>query len=339
MKLKKAQRGGRARRRIVSIALTTCCALTAASCASTDAGSNAGAEGYPSETVTIVVPYSPGGVSDITMRALAKFMEKETGQTFVVENRDGASGSVAMRYAMNQPADGLTLFNIGQGANIITPILEDVDYDRKSMVPVANVAAYPSAMVVSASSDAQTAEDLFEEARQSPGSVDVATAGATTPGQIAVELLGTGPNAVPFKPVPFPGNAPALTALLGDNVEAMQINLDDNVLARAEKGDIKILAVGTPERLDYIEDVPTYKELGFEDNVYSTSPYIVGVKKGTDQELIDKLAPLINKATQDEEFQQAVGERFVTEGDESPQDLLNFINETDAAYGPLLEGM
>lgn len=312
-----------------------CLALTVAACGTGNSGSDSASE-YPSKRVSIVVPYSAGGPSDLTMRALAEFMQKETGETFVVENRDGASGAVAMRYAMQQPADGYTLFNIGQGANIITPILEDVDYDRNSMVPVANVAAFPSALVVGKNSEAQTGEELFDMARADPESISVSTAGATTPGQIAVEQLATGANGVPFQPVPFPGNAEALTALLGENVDALQINITDDILARAEKGDIRILGVGTPERLEYLEDVPTFAELGFEEAIYSTSPYFVGVKEGTDQAIRDELADLMNKATHDDKFRETVGELFVTEGDETPEELTAFINDTYEAYLPIL---
>ncbi|TWE28597.1 tripartite tricarboxylate transporter substrate binding protein [Prauserella muralis] len=323
--------------KVAITALTACAALTAAACASTTASGGGTAE-YPSETVTIVVPYTAGGVSDLTMRALAEFLQKETGQTVLVENREGASGAVAMRYAMNQPADGYTLFNIGQGANVITPIVEDVEYDRHTFTPVANVAAFPSALVVGKDSSARTAEDLFEAARQSPGTVSVATAGATTPGQIAVEQLGTGPKAVPFKPVPFPGNAEALTAVLGGNVDALQINLTNDLLARADKGEIRLLGVGTPDRLPYLPDVPTFAELGFEDAIYSTSPYLVGVRKGTDKAIVDKLAELINKAPQDEQFRETVGDRFVTKGDETVNELVKYLDDTDAAYRPILEG-
>ncbi|MQA08227.1 MAG: hypothetical protein GEU98_06670 [Pseudonocardiaceae bacterium] len=272
------------------------------------------------------------------MRALADFLQRETGQTFLVENRDGASGAVAMRYTLNQPADGYTLFNIGQGANVITPIVEDVDYDRHAITPVANVAAYPSALVVGKNSPARNAEELFDLARKSPGSVSVGTAGATTPGQIAVEQLGTGPNAVPFKPVPFPGNAEALTAVLGGNVDALEINLTDDLLSRADKGEIQLLGVGTPERLPYLPDVPTFVELGFDKAIYSTSSYLVGVHKDTDQAIIDKLAELINKAPKDPQFRKKIGERFVAKGDESVDELVKYVDDTDAAYRPILKG-
>lgn len=325
------------RRRLGAAGVTLALAVTTmAGCASTGGSANADPDDFPSSKLTIVVPYSPGGPSDLTMRALGEYLERETGQTVVVENREGASGAVAMRYAMTQDADGYTLFNMGQGANIITPLLEDVDYDSTSMQPVANVAAFPSALAVSGDSSFTDAKDLFDEARSNPGDVSVATAGATTPGQIAVELLNSGSNPVPFKPVPFPGNAEALTALLGDNVDALQINLTDEVLARAESGDIKFLAIGTPERLDYLEDVPTYAELGFKNDIYSTSPYIVGVKEGTDPEIKEKLAELMNGAVEDEKFVETVGEKFVTDGADTPEDLEKFIADTSAAYEPII---
>jgi tripartite-type tricarboxylate transporter receptor subunit TctC len=313
-------------------------AAVATGCADTGSAVDSGANEFPSDKFTIVVPYSPGGPSDLTMRALGDYLERETGETVVVENRDGASGAVAMRYAMSQPADGYTLFNMGQGANIITPLLEDVDYDKDSMEPVANVAAFPSALVVGGDSPFKDAEALFDEARANPGDVSVATAGATTPGQMAVELLNTGPDPVPFKPVPFVGNAEALTALLGGNVDALQINLTDDVLARAERGDIRFLAVGTPERLDYLADVPTYAELGFEDDIYSTSPYIVGVKEGTDPEIKEELAELINGAVDDQKFVETIGELFVTDGEDTPEELDAFIDDTYAAYEPIIGG-
>jgi tripartite-type tricarboxylate transporter receptor subunit TctC len=310
----------------------------ATGCADTSGSASGAADEFPSDTFTIVVPYSPGGPSDLTMRALGDYLERETGQTVVVENRDGASGAAAMRYAMSQEADGYTLFNMGQGANIITPLLEDVDYDKDSMEPVANVAANPSGLVVAGDSPFKDAEALFDEARANPGDVSVATAGATTPGQIAVELLNTGSDPVPFKPVPFVGNTEALTALLGGNVDALQINLTDDVLARAESGDIRFVAVGTPERLNYLSDVPTYAELGFEDDIYSTSPFIVGVKEGTDPQIKEKLADLINGAVEDEQFIDTVGKLFVTDGKDSPEELDAFIDDTYAAYEPIIGG-
>lgn len=319
-------------------AVLAAAALIAAGCgADGGAGTGGDPQTWPSEDMTLYVPYAPGGPTDNAARATGERLGRELGVNVVVENRPGGSGSIGMQAMINEGNDGHALSFIAVPATATNPLQMDVGYDNDDYTPVAAVIEIPSLLAVPTSSPHTDAGAFFDAARQSPGSLTIGVPGSTTSQAMEITRLAD-LHDVALTPIPFDGNAEMTTALLGANVDAVLINASQDVIENVEAGQFVPLAQSGPERVDYLADVPTLAESGFPELTASVSLFGLAVPAGVDDAIVARLEEVVREALEDPEFVQRVDERYVPQQFVGRADFEQRIAEIVQTYGPILQG-
>ncbi|WNV77525.1 tripartite tricarboxylate transporter substrate binding protein [Geodermatophilus sp. DSM 44513] len=306
--------------------LVTAAALTG--CAQ-DSATVAAAE-YPSEEIRLIVPYAAGGPTDIAARALGAHLEGELGQPVVVENLPGASGATAYVELVGAQPDGHTLSMTALPTAVLNYLTNDVGYTREDLQPVGVVTRVPSGIVVPADSPYPDLEALFAAARTDPQAVSVGTPGATNTHAAETRRI-TELYDVPLTVVPFDGNAEVQTALLGGNVTAGFMNLSQDVLPAVEGGQLRVLAVGTEEPLDYV-DAPTFVEAGYPELTQSTTTFGLIAPAGTPEEVVTTLEDALRSAAEDAAVVEALDARYVPEEFLGSAELADLFTETEETF-------
>lgn len=229
-------------------------ALLSAACLAPSAAS---AQAYPSQPVKLIVPYGPGGNSDIVARLFGQKLSERLGQPVVMDNRGGAAGTLGVRIAAKSPNDGYTLVVGDLGSMAIGPIANpEVGYDaRKDFAPISLIAAVSIVVTVNPKSPIGSMADLISRARAQPGKLTYGTGGIGGPGHLAFELLQS-MTGIDVLHVPFKGGAQAVTGLLGEQVDLV---IDGTAVGQVKAGRLKPIAVTGP-RLAALPDVPAIGE-------------------------------------------------------------------------------
>lgn len=281
---------------------------TAASTADTAASEAAAATGdYPTKGVTIVCPYGAGGGTDLALRILAECAEEEFGQTFTVVNQTGGSGSVGLTETLAAAHDGYTLgfYSIDLvNLRLLDLAPENINVDAFDAVCTIN--GEPEAIIVPADSKWETIEDFLQDAKDNPGTIQLANAGMGNIwhlGAIGVELqTGASFNHIPYDA----GTSESLPALLGGHVDAVVCSVAE-AASNIEAGELKALAVFGNERLAGYPDVPTMKELGYD--VVVVAMRAIGVASDVPddikQAIKDGFAKVVNSDSAKEKCEQA----------------------------------
>jgi tripartite-type tricarboxylate transporter receptor subunit TctC len=222
----------------------------------------ANADDYPTHPLRLVVPFPAGGPTDIVARPLAQFLSDGLKQQVIVDNRGGAGGSIGADLVAKSPPDGYTLLMGTVGTNAINATLyRKLSYDpAKDFTPVALVAAAPVALVVHPSLGVHTIAEFVARAKAQPGTITFGTAGNGTPGHLTGEMFraATGTD---LKHVPYRGSAPAVSDLIGGQINAMFDPLQ-SVLPYVQSGKLVLLGVSSATRSPAVPDAPTFAEAG-----------------------------------------------------------------------------
>jgi tripartite-type tricarboxylate transporter receptor subunit TctC len=214
-----------------------------------------------SKTIKIVVPYAPGGTADIVARIMADQVGRSGGPAMVVENRPGAGGAVGTEMVARASPDGSTLLVVSTPF-LIDPLLRALNYDPlASFAPICNLVSAPTVIVVNGASSYRTLNDLLNDARAKPGQITMASIGPASSFQLGFEMLKRAAQ-VDMTFVPYPGNAPALNAVLGQQVTSM-FGTYSNVSEYLKAGKLRALAVGNRTRAQPLPEIPTVTELGY----------------------------------------------------------------------------
>lgn len=217
------------------------------------------AQSWPAKPVRLVVPFPPGGATDLLARQLAQRLGDSWGQTLVVENRGGASGAIATEHVARQPGDGYTLLFATASTHAINPAVSKVPFHPlKDFTPVVNVAAAPLGLVVHPSLPVRTVKELIALLRARPGQLDMASFGTGTGSHLAGELFKVMAK-VDMVHVPYKGGAAAMTDLLGGHVTLLFDTLS-NTLSHAQSGKLRLLASTGPSRVATMPALPTIAE-------------------------------------------------------------------------------
>lgn len=250
-------------KKFLSLVLASVMILTLVACGSkpSDNNNNTDSTAFPTKTMTIVCPYGAGGGTDLALRILAECGKDTFGQTINVENKTGGSGTVGLTEALNAAADGYTLGTCS--VDLITlPLLglAPAETTRDAFDPICVINGEPAAIIVRADSRWNTIQDFLAEAKEKPGTVQLANSGMGDIWHLAaigIELE-TGAS---FNHVPFDGAASALTAVLSGHVDAVTCSAAE-AASNIASGELKVLAVANTERLEAYPDVPTFQEVG-----------------------------------------------------------------------------
>jgi tripartite-type tricarboxylate transporter receptor subunit TctC len=287
----------------------------------------ANADTYPSRPVRIIVGFPPGGTADIVARLIGQWLSDQLGQPFIVENRPGASGNIAVEAVVRASPDGYTLLQI-IGTNAINASLYDnLNFNFiRDIAPIASIARVPLVMEVNPSVPANTVLEFIAYAMANPGKISMASAGIGTPGHVAGELfkMMTGVDMVH---VPYRGSAPLVTDLLGGQVQAAFDNLPPSI-GHIRTGTLRALAVTSAMRSEALPDIPTVGDFvpGYE----ASSFYGVGAPKNTPVQIINKLNAVINAGLADPSMKARLAELGGTMFAGSPADFEKLIaNETE----------
>jgi tripartite-type tricarboxylate transporter receptor subunit TctC len=285
---------------------------------------------YPSEQIRMIVPYTAGGPTDIAARSLARYMEGTLGQPVVVENEPGASGSTAYQDLLSSDADGHTLSMTALPTAVLNYLVNDVGYTREDFAPVGVATQVPSALVVPAASPYPDLATLFAAAKADPARITVGTPGATNTHAAETRRI-TQLYGVPLTVLPFNGNQEVLTALLGGNTTAGFVNVSQDMLPAIESGDLRVLAVGTEERLSYL-DGPTFVEQGYPELTKSTTTFGVIAPAGTPEPVIARLEETMRAASADPEVVKVLDERYVPEQFMGSAELATLFAEAEQTF-------
>jgi tripartite-type tricarboxylate transporter receptor subunit TctC len=225
----------------------------------------ASAETYPVRPVRLVVPFPPGGPTDIVARPLAQRLGEQLKQQVIVDNRAGAGGIIGADSVAKSAADGYSLLMATVGTHAINPTLyKKLPYDAiADFTPIDLVAAAPVSVVVNPATSIGSLRELIERAKRAPGSLNYGSAGNGSPGHLTGELFKSAAR-VDLRHVPYKGSAPAVTDLLGGQIELMFDPLQ-SVIAQAQSGKLKILAISSAKRASVLPNVPTFAESGLKD--------------------------------------------------------------------------
>ena len=241
-------------------AAVLCCIATIAIAIAT--GSTAFAQdAWPNKPVKIVVPYGPGGAVDVVTRKMAQKLTQQTGQSFIVENKPGATGTIAVLQVARAEPDGYTLVANDTTYALLPHIFKKLPFDHANdLLPVGAYVFAPMALVVNANSQYKTLQDLLTEAKARPAQVTYGTGGAGTTPHFAAEALGLA-TGTKFMHVPFKGAAEATQAILSKTID-MQFASTTGVMGNVKGGKLHLLAVSGDKRLAVLPNVPTFAEAG-----------------------------------------------------------------------------
>jgi tripartite-type tricarboxylate transporter receptor subunit TctC len=291
------------------------------------------AQAYPGRPVRIIVGYPPGGANTTVARFLAQWLQERLGQPFIVENRPGAANNLATEAVVRAPADGYTLL-LADSANAINATL----YDRLSfnfirdIAPVASIMAVPLVFEVNPSVPARTVAEFIAYAKANPGKINMAHAGSGHTTHLCGELFKS-MTGVDVVHVPYRGGAPALTDLMGGQVQAYFGLLPASIeYIRADK--LRALAVTTATRAEILPDLPTLGEIvrGYE----ASSWFGIGAPKNTSAEIIAKLNKEINEALADPKLRTRLSDLGGIMLAHTPADFGKLIAEDTVKWGKVI---
>jgi len=261
---------------------------------------------WPQRTVVIVVPFPPGGTTDMLARSLAQELGARLGQPVVVENRAGAGATLGAAYAARAAGDGYTLFMGAVHHAIATSVRGNLTYNfQADFAPVALLAFVPNVLVVNAKQPAQTAQALIQQAKAAPGDLAYGSAGAGT----LHNLIGAqfeASSGVQLLHVPYSGSGPLVSALLGGQV-AMSFDTITPVLSHIRAGTLRALAVTSGKRSPALPDVPTLQEAGLSDFDMGTWFGLLAPRQ-TPSAVVDRLNAEVNQILADDAFRARWGE-------------------------------
>jgi tripartite-type tricarboxylate transporter receptor subunit TctC len=293
------------------------------------------AKTYPTQPVRIIVGFAAGGPNDIVARLIGQWLSERLGQQFVIENRPGAGGNIATEAVVRAPPDGYTLLLVGSPNAINTTLYDNLNFNFiRDIAPIASLIRSGLVMVVHPSVPAKTLPEFIAYAKAHPGKLSYGSGGIGGITHITAELFKQQAGGLDILHVPYRGAAPALTDLLGGQVQALFINVAP-IIGYIETGKLRALAITTATRLDALPEIPTIGEFvpGYE----ASSVFGLGAPKNTPTEIIDKLNKEINAALNDSKFKARLANLDGTALGGSPADFGKLIADETVKWAKVVK--
>ena len=291
---------------------------------------------YPSRNVVIVVPFPAGGVADLLPRLVAEKLTQKWGKPVLVENRAGASGNIGMAYVAQQPADGYTFALAPAGNLTVNPTLfKNMPFDTaKDFTPVTLLANVPNVLVVHPSVPVKTFPELIAYAKANPGKLAFASPGPGSGAHLAGELLKLDAG-IDMLHVPYKGLAPAVTDLMGGQVQMMFAGVS-TIIQQVKSGKLRALAVAGPHRLDALPDVPTVAESGYP-GFDVTSWYGIVAKSGTPPDVIAKVQADMAEALRQPDIVKKLADLGLEPVGDTPKEFGAVIQAESRKWGDIVK--
>ena len=296
---------------------------------------------WPAKPVRIIVPFPPGGTTDILARAIAPELSKALGQSFVVENRAGAGGNLGADMVAKSPGDGYTLLMGTVGTHGINRALYDkLPYDPvKDFTPVTLVAAVPNVMVINADKaramGINNVQDFIRLAKSQPGKLNMASSGNGTSIHLAGELFKsmTGTFMVHF---PYRGSSPALLDLIAGNMDVMFDNLPSS-MAHIRSGKLKALAVTSNQRSSALPEVPTIEEAGQLKGYEASSWFGLLAPAGTSADIVNRIQKEVARALNDAGIKEKLQAQGAIPSGNTPQEFTRLIDAEHTKWAQVVK--
>ncbi|OZI54387.1 Bug family tripartite tricarboxylate transporter substrate binding protein [Bordetella genomosp. 4] len=280
---------------------------------------------WPERPVTMVVPFPPGGPTDLVARVLAKQLSEQTGQTFVVENKGGANGNIGMQYAAGAKPDGYTVLYNTSSIALSPNLYRNLAFDPiKDFDAVSSTAVIPLVLLTHPSVPVHNVKEFVDYAKSHPGKLSYASAGAGNVTHLGALLFLRSVD-IEAAHIPYRGSAPAMTDLVGGQVQFMTNTLNDS-LGFIREGKLRALAVSSRTRSPQLPDTPTLAETVVPDFEMGAWQGIV-VPAGTPAEIINSLNAQIRKALQSPEVLKQLAAQGAQPLGASPQEYEQYISD------------
>ena len=281
---------------------------------------------YPDKTVHYIIPFAPGGESDIAARFQQGVYRKKFGQELVIDSKPGAGGALAWSQLNAFPGDGYTIMGVNLPHIVLQPMEGNAQYRTEEITCVNFFNYTPDAIVVRTESPLKTYADFVAAAKAKSGGLNMAGSGTNSANHVAHERLNRAAG-IKTTYVPFKGTGDLIASLLGGHVDAA---MSYNSLALAQKGKVSLLSVATPTRLAAFPDVPTFRELGIDwvDGAYRG----ICVPKSTPEELRVRISDMFADINRDPEFRRQMLEQGLELQDITYEKMAAFMEERRKAY-------
>ena len=291
---------------------------------------------YPDKPVTLVVPFPPGGSTDTIARVIGQKLSEKFNQTFVVDNKAGATGTIGAAFVKRAPADGYTLFVSSLGPFVIAPhLIKGVQYDAlKDLDPITVLVQAPNVLVVPVASPDKNLADLLAHLKRTPGKVSFASSGNGSSDHLSAELFWQQSHTQGLH-VPYKGGGPAINDLLGGQVDAAFVNIN-SIIQHIKAGKVRALGISSANRNPLLPEVPTLAEQGVKGAEVQSWQAVAG-PKGLPADVKAKLQAEIKAALND----PAVKEKLLAQGFEivanTPDEFAKFQAAEFAKWKQLIE--
>ncbi|MBQ1766166.1 MAG: tripartite tricarboxylate transporter substrate binding protein [Aquincola sp.] len=294
------------------------------------------AQAWPSKPIRILVPFPPGGGTDVIARETSQRVAAATGWTFIIDNKPGAGGNLGVDAAAKSPADGYTVV-LGQTSNLaINPSLyAKMPYDsQKDLVPIVLVANAPLVMVTGASSPYRTLADAVKAAKAKPGHVNFASPGNGTVAHLTSELFQKAAG-IQTQHVPYKGAAQALTDVISGQVELYMSSVP-TLIGQIKQGKLRALAVTSASRVDDLPNVPTINESGYK-GFDAVTWFGLLAPAGTPKDVVARLNAEFNKALKQPELAKRLSDEGADPAGGTPEQFAALIKEEIPRWGKVVK--
>lgn len=292
-------------------------------------------DAWPNKTITFLVPYAPGGYTDLVARLTARYVEKELGKTVLVETRPGAGGLVGTQALANAPPDGYTFCVCSVGAVSIAPFAQKLGYDPvQDLMPVGIVSSIVQAVIVKKDLPVKSMAEFVAHAKANPGKLNYGSSGAGGLTHYSVELFQarTGTKVVH---IPFKGGAPSTMAVVSGEVDFAFANMTD-ALPQIEAGTVRGLAVTSLERSSYFPNLPSVHETVSPNFIAETWNGIMAPAR-TPEAIIRKLSGVLLKMADDPEMKEAMRKAGASTVKSTPEQFRAQIKQEMTQWEPLIK--
>jgi len=290
---------------------------------------------WPDKPVRLVVPWAPGGITDILGRIMAQKLTDSLGQQFIVDNKAGAGGNIGAELVAKAPADGYTLMLTNPGAFATNQYLyTEMRYRPEDFAPIILVAQFPNALMVNKDLPVKSAAELIEYAKKNPTALNGGSSGAGSSGHLSLEMFKSMTGA-PVQNIFYKGAAPTKLDLASGRIQMVVDNIP-GYLSELQAGSVRMLAVGTKARLPSFPDVPTLDEAGvkgYESSVW----YAMAAPKGTLPAIIQKVNAAAQAALQSPDVQDRIKKQHGIVMGGTPDDAARFFGEESRRWKTIIE--
>jgi len=295
---------------------------------------NASAEGFPTRQIHWIVPYPPGGTTDILARLMGQYLSEKLGQQFIIENKPGAGNNLGTEQVIKAPPDGYTVLLVNPANGINTSLYKKLPFNfPRDIAPIGGITRAPNVMEVNPKVPAKTVAEFIAYAKANPGKVNMASSGNGTSVHLSGELF-MAMTGVKMTHIPYRGAAPALTDMIAGQVHVLFDNLPSSI-EHIKAGTLRALAVTTDKPSDALPGVPTVAETvpGYEASAW----FGMGAPKGTPPDVIAVLNNAINQALADPNIKARLADFGGVPMGGTPADFGKIINDETEKWRKVVE--